>query len=190
MKLQKILLALLAFMIWSLGPIDALSLEIARVSFADTYAIDSTQLTVRGAGLLRYMVLIKAYVAALYLEEGADVENVLSDIPKRLEIEYFHAIKAEEFVFSANKLIPENIDPEKLARVRARIDRMNALYEDVQPGDRYSLTYIPGTGTELALNGEPKGTIEGADFASAIFSIWLGPRPISSSLKAVLLGKD
>jgi hypothetical protein len=50
------------------------------------------------------------------------------------------------------------------------------------------LTYIPGKGTELTLNGKSKGTVEGADFAAALFSIWLGPKPISESLKKELLG--
>ena len=62
------------------------------------------------------------------------------------------------------------------------------MYEDVEPGDRYSLTYIPGRGTELALNDEPKGVIEGADFASAVYAIWLGQNPISQSFRQQLLG--
>jgi hypothetical protein len=40
----------------------------------------------------------------------------------------------------------------------------------------------------LALNGEPKGTIEGAEFAAAVFSIWLGPDPASESFKKQILG--
>jgi hypothetical protein len=62
------------------------------------------------------------------------------------------------------------------------------LYVDVQPGDRYSLTYIPGRGTELALNGEPRGVIEGAEFAAALFSIWIGREPIDKSFKNQILG--
>ena len=59
----------------------------------------------------------------------------------------------------------------------------------MNPGDRYSLTYIPGKGTTLSLNGVPKGTVDGADFAAALFSIWLGPNPIDSNFKQALLGK-
>jgi hypothetical protein len=50
------------------------------------------------------------------------------------------------------------------------------------------LTYIPGRGTELALNGEPKGIIEGADFATALFSIWIGQKPIDESFKQQIMG--
>jgi hypothetical protein len=62
------------------------------------------------------------------------------------------------------------------------------MYEDVKPGDRYSLTYIPGKGTKLALNGEHKGTIEGSEFAAALFSIWLGNKPIDKTFKKQILG--
>ncbi len=51
-----------------------------------------------------------------------------------------------------------------------------------------ALTYIPGTGTELALNGRPMGVIEGADFAAAIFSLWLGENPYDKRFKNALLG--
>jgi hypothetical protein len=33
-----------------------------------------------------------------------------------------------------------------------------------------------------------KGVIDGADFASAIFSIWIGPHPLNESLRSTLLG--
>ena len=48
-----------------------------------------------------------------------------------------------------------------------RIDRMNRHYRDIKPGDRYALTFIPGRGTELSLNGTALVTIEGDDFAAA-----------------------
>jgi hypothetical protein len=52
------------------------------------------------------------------------------------------------------------------------------------------LTYIPGRGTELALDGRPKGVIGGADFAAAVFAIWLGPKPLNKSFKAQLLERQ
>jgi hypothetical protein len=45
-------------------------------------------------------------------------------------------------------------------------------------------------GTELALNGVPRGVIQGADFAAAIFSLWLGDQPIDERFKRSLLGKN
>ncbi len=112
----------------------------------------------------------------------------MSDTAKRIELEYFRSIKGKDFGPATDKSIAKNVDSATYDRLRPRIDYHNSLYTDVQPGDRYSLTYIPGRGTELALNGEPKGLIEGADFAAAVFSIWLGPKPINKSFKKQILG--
>jgi hypothetical protein len=108
-------------------------------------------------------------------------------VPKRLEVEYLRSIAGEDFGRATNKKISENVDPQTYVRLQSRLTYHNSLYQDVQPGDRYALTYIPGKGTELTLNGIPKGTVEGADLAAALFSIWLGPKPMSESLKKELL---
>lgn len=161
--------------------------EIEGIYFDDRFAIADTSLKLRGAGLLRVMVFAKIYVAALYLPDGHPSKLALSDVPKRLEVEYLRSIAGDDFGPATLKKISENVDPQTYERLLPRIEYHNSLYQDVQPGDRYALTYIPGKGTELTLNGETKGTVEGADFAAALFSIWLGPKPISESLKKELL---
>jgi hypothetical protein len=162
--------------------------EIKGVEFENSYETEGVRLQLQGTGLFRYLGVIKVYVGALYLEEENSIENVLSDTPKRLEVEYFHAIKGKDFGITTNKMISKNIDAQTFQRIRPQIDYHNSLYEDVQPGDRYSLTYFPGRGTELALNGKTKGTIKGADFASALFSMWLGKFPMNGPFKKQLLG--
>jgi hypothetical protein len=162
--------------------------EINGAYFEENFTVGNTTLRLMGAGLLRYWGF-KAYVGALYLEEGVNAEDALSDRAKRIEIEYLRPIRAEDFGPATDKVIAANVDPATYARLRPQIDYHNSLYEDVRPGDRYALTYVPGKGTELALNGQAKGIIEGADFAKAVFSIWLGPEPINESFKTQLLGQ-
>lgn len=163
------------------------SAEIEGVRFPEQLQMGEAQLQLRGTGLLRYRSVFKAYVAALYLGEGAQTDDVLGDVPRRLEIEYFWAIPADRFVQATVEGISRNVDAETLEDLQPRIARFNALYEDIEPGDRYSLTYLPGRGTELGLNGQPKGVVAGADFASALFSIWLGPNPLNDTLRRQLL---
>ena len=167
---------------------SVLGVEIQGVYFKDSVAVEGTTLQIRGAGLFRFMRVIKAYVGALYMMEGIPSENVLTDTPKRLEIEYFHAIKAEDFGSASYKVLAQNVDPEEFERLKPRLDKLNALYRDVQPGDRYALSYVPGKGTELALNGETLGVIEGDGFASALYAMWLGKKPMNNSFKRQLLG--
>jgi hypothetical protein len=165
----------------------AQAVEIEGIKFRKSFKSEGKILRLTGVGLLRYWGF-KAYTGALYLEEGAPIDSVLADTAKRIELEYFRAIKGKDFGPATDKSIAKNVDAQTYERLRPQIDYHNSLYEDVQPGDRYSLTYIPDRGTELALNGEPKGIIEGAEFAQAVFSIWLGPKPINNSFKKQILG--
>lgn len=177
-------LVAVAFVMLASGPDAA---DIDGVHFKERLKLNNTTLKLAGTGLLRYWGF-KAYVGDLYLEEGCPIGEALSDRAKRIELQYKRSIKGKNFGPATDKSIAENIDPATLRRLRPRLDYHNSLYEDVQPGDRYSLTYIPGQGTELALNGDPKGVIEGADFAAAVFSIWLGPKPLNESFKKQILG--
>ena len=156
--------------------------------FKESLSIENRQLDLTGTGLFRYWGF-KAYVGALYLETGATADEVLLDKAKRIELEYRRVIKGKDFGPATVKILAKNLDAKQLDRLRPRIEYHNSLYEDVKPGDRYSLTYIPNKGTELALNNVSKGIIEGADFASAIFSIWLGPKPMNKSFKRQILGR-
>jgi hypothetical protein len=184
---RAIALSLAIFTWASTAPAAATTVE--GVAFASSYQMDGTPLRLNGAGVLRYRVFIKGYVAALYLGEGVAVERALEDVPRRIEIEYLWSIPADAFAGATVDGIESNVDAATLARLRLPIARLNALYEDVEPGDRYALTYLPGIGTELALNGEPLGLIKGSEFSSALFAIWIGQRPVNEPLRAALLAK-
>jgi hypothetical protein len=168
--------------------------EIEGVRFLDRLTVGESELRLHGTGLLRYRVFIKGYVAALYLGESfageATPTTVLGDIPRRIEIEYFWAIPANGFAKATVEGISRSTDTETLGALRRRIDQLIQLYEDVEPGDRYALTYLPGVGTELALNGRRLGVIEGADFSAALFAIWVGHAPLDESLRRQLLASS
>lgn len=161
--------------------------RIEGVDFADRISVGEVDLELQGLALLRYKVFFKAYVAALYLAPDVETERVLADVPRRLEIEYFWEIPRHLFAEATRDGIARNVDRATFDAIAPRIERFNSFYADVRPGDRYQLTYRPGVGTELALNGESRGLVEGADFAAALFSIWLGDDPFSESMKQQLL---
>ena len=171
----------------ALAPLPARAMTVEGVRFAQEARIGDATVPLRNAALLRYLYFLKAYVAALYLPADVPAEQALSDVPKRLEINYLVAIRGEDFDKGAAPVLKRNLSADELARLQSRLDRLNAAYRDVQPGDRYALSYQPGRGTELSLNGTPLVTIEGEDFAAAYFGIWLGREPIDDGLKKALL---
>ena len=156
--------------------------------FAPDVAVNGQTIPLRGTGRLVWMRLVTVYDAALYLPAGIPGKDVLTDVPKQLELSYHISIKGKKFGESAEPYLEKNVTPEELARLRPRIEQLNKLYRDVKEGDRYALTYAPGKGTTLSLNNEPLGTIEGADFAAAYFAIWLGAKPISEAMRDDLTG--
>ena len=163
--------------------------QIEGVNFEDTAVISGKTATLRGTGLLRYMLFIKAYVGAFYLENGISSSDALTDVPRRLVLHYFHAIPGEDFATATTEMIKKNVSYSRFRALQPEIAQLNALYKDVKPGDEYRATYIPGIGTELALNGTVLGVVPGAEYSAAFFSIWIGKNPIDKGFRNNLLGK-
>lgn len=179
----------LLFALLIVQPIKVEALTVEGVTFQESVSIHNKQIPIRGAALLRWLNIFKVYVAALYLPESDATNDALTDIPKRLEISYLVSIPGPDFGKGAEAILERNNSPEVLARLRGRIDQLNAVYRDVKPGDRYALTYFPGQGTELSYNGRPLITIQGADFAAAYFGIWLGKDPIDLKMRGQLINE-
>ena len=161
--------------------------EIEGIRFPDHVQARGTDFTLHNTALLRWKIVFKAYVAALYRNDSARTVDLQADAPKRLVINYFYGFTPAQFAQATLDGIALNRTPEQVAVLKPRIDAFNRLYRAVQPNDQYALTYVPGKGTELALNGEPLGSVAGADFAAAMFDIWLGPTPISTAFRDAIL---
>lgn len=157
---------------------------IEKACFDATAAIGETSGTLRGAGLLEYMVW-DVYAAALYTTNDA---APLPKRPQRLVLHYLREIDGEDIRRSTREALRKNttIDAEAL---RERVDRVCALYPDVKAGDRYEIVFVPGEGTTLIFNGAVQGTIEGDDFAEAFLGIWLSERfCLDAALQQKLVG--
>ena len=168
----------------------AVSTEIEGVSFPETVRAGEAELPLFGTGLLRYRVLFRGYVGGLYLPANATAAAVRADVPKALELSYFWAIKGKLFGEAATELLVRQHGPERVRALKKQLDAMHRLYRDVEVGDRYRLTYVPGTGTELRLNGQLLGTVPGAGFARDYFGIWLGQDPLNADFRDAILTSD
>ncbi len=160
--------------------------EAGGVVFPDRITVAETAVPLRGTAVMKWKRLITVHASACWLPPG---EDALADVPKAFELHYFHDISAADFRTATEESLQRSAAPELVAALRPRIDRFNALYQDIAEGQRYRLTYRPGVGTELAKDGVALGTIEGADFAQAIFGIWLGPKAIDARFRDRVLGR-
>ena len=165
------------------------SAEIDGIYFNDEYSAAERKLNIRGYAILNYMLVIKAYAGALYMEKGTPSSSVLGDTPRILELYYFHKISAEEFRESTIEMIRRNTTGVEFSSISERLNIFNSFYRGVKPGDRYRAEYIPGKGTTLYLNGRAMGRVSGNDFSRAFFSIWIGRDPIDKKFRDKLLGR-
>ncbi|SDM93814.1 chalcone isomerase family protein [Vreelandella arcis] len=141
-----------------------------------------------GSGIFTYM-LWTAYVGAYYQVEGEPEPQPQNDIPRRLELAYFHDIEAGEFAEATTETLQDTLSSSAYRALQSDLEALNDSYRDVAPGDRYVLSW-DGDQLRLVLNGET--LFEGGDatFANAMFGIWLGQEPLGEDFRDALLGRE
>ena len=172
----------------AVAPQSGLQTDVRGVKFDSVAAIGGRAVPLRGATLCRWRGF-KVYTAAFYaVPEARSSDEVLGDVPKRLVLHYEREIPKEDIIEATVRTLREN-PKVNLAELQPRLDLIYSWYQDVKEGDRFSLDYVPGEGSELFFNGESRGVIPGADFARAFFGIWVSEHPISKKYQKRLLGQ-
>ena len=162
--------------------------ELAGVSMPDTVEVGDQSLVLNGLGL-RKKSIIKVYVAGLYLtEKMSDPEAILgADSARQTAMEFRFGVSAEKMCAAWKEGLDKNTASPS-DDLRAKFEVLCEYQADMEKGELMIYTYLPGTGTEVKINGEVKGTIEGKEFADALFSCWIGPEPPGDGFKRGLLG--
>jgi len=187
MQKTAISLAVAVFVVASMFDLHAASL--AGVTLPDTVQVGGTTLVLNGLGLRKKFV-VKVYVAGLYLEQkSSDAGAIIkADAPKRIVMHFLRGVSKSQVADAFDESFNNNA-PEAKKTMKADIDRLLGALEPVKEGDQMVFTYVPGTGTTLAINGKDKLTIAAPAFGPVLFSVWLGPKPPNADLKSGMLGQ-
>ena len=185
---MKRLVSVLCVLALALTATSLSAADLAGVKVPDTMTADGTALKLNGAGI-RKKSIFKVYVAALYVETPSKDGSALlsSTQPKSMHMWMLRDIKganvsgaiADGFQLNSKAAVPQ---------LQPRLDQLAKLIPDLKEGDQMALTFVPDKGTVVNVRGTDVGTIEGRDFADALFAVWLGPNPVQDDLKAALLG--
>jgi Chalcone isomerase-like len=171
----------------------AQGMELAGVKFPATVQVGNTTLNLNGAGI-RYK-FVKVYAAGLYLANKATTtEAVLAAAgPKRLQVVMLRDIDANELGKLFTRGMQDNTERAEFLKMIPGTIRMSEIFtaqKRLAAGDAFSVDWVPGTGTVIAINGKPSGApIAEPEFHSGLMRIWLGKSPAEATLKAALLGK-
>jgi len=164
--------------------------ECAGASFPDSKEIAGRTLKLNGLGVREATIFkVDVYVAGFYSMATSTSGGALITAPgpKHLALLFVRDVSTEDLTGAWEEGFRKAAD-ENLPALQDRVDQLNRWMDAVKDGETMMFTYIPGTGTEIALRGAKKGVIPGEDFAEALFTIWLGPEPPNEGLKAGLLG--
>jgi hypothetical protein len=170
------------------------TVEVAGAKFDDIATVAGKELKLNGAGL-RTKVIFKVYAAGLYLaEKKTTVPDVLGATgPRRVSIVMLRDVSSDDFGKSFMEGLSSNTDKIERTRILPQTMKFGEVFAQIQTlkkGDQMLLDWIPGEGTQCYLNGKKLGELmPDVAFYNAVLRIWLGDKPVDSSLKPALLGE-
>lgn len=190
LRLALPVVALAAALAFSLAsPAPAAARELAGVTLPDSATAGDHAVVLNGMGL-RKKLFIKVYVGGLYLtEKSSSASEVLaSDGARIMSFAFLYSVSQKQLCDSWDEGLEANT-PNASAEVESGFEELCSMMEPIDKGHAMKLTYLPGTGTKVEVNGKDKGTIEGKAFADAVLGTWIGPEPgPGEGFKKAILG--
>ena len=184
-KMMPLLLTLML-----LVPTIASSATLAGVTLDDKATVNGQTIVLNGLGL-RKKFFIKVYVGGLYLQaKMSNPASILaSDTTRRMVMSFLYSVSKDQMCDAWQEGLDANV-PNASAEVKNGFKTLCSWMEPIPKENRLVLTYVPGTGTTVEVNGKPKGTLPGKATADAIVSTWIGPKPaMGDDFKNAVLGK-
>jgi chalcone isomerase-like protein len=162
---------------------------LAGVPLPDKADVNGQSLVLNGMGL-RTKFFIKVYVGGLYLPQKEHAaEKVLgTDAPRRMVMHFLYGVSKSQMCDAWDEGLEDNT-PKASAEVKKAFATLCSWMEPIDKGHELVLTYLPGEGTRVEVNGKAKGTLPGKPVADAILATWIGPNPApGKEFKIAVLG--
>ena len=170
------------------------AMEIEGVEIPDTLSLPNsdTTLLLNGAGI-RKKFFMDIYIGALYLEsQTSEAKAILHGTGAASVMMHFlySEVSKDKITDGWTDGLEKNTSHTKMQTLQESLTSFNKLFRTVRKGDVIRIDYLPDNGTQVRINGEWRGTVEGNDFFRSLLSVWLGEKPVTKSLRENMLGKQ
>jgi hypothetical protein len=164
---------------------------VSGVTMPATFKAGNDNLVLNGAGV-RVKFFMDMYVAGLYLPAKANVAESIcqANTPMAVNLHIVSSLVSSDRMVDAIKEGFKKSTGDKTGPIQSKIDRFIKLFtqEPIVKGNEFDNIYVPGEGVKVYKNGKLLDTIDGMDFKTALWGIWLGNEPADKNLKVALLG--
>lgn len=106
---------------------------------------------------------------------------VAGDFPKQITMKFLRDLSSSQ--------IQEAMREALAGADKARVDTFVSYFPAIQSGQECLLKWAPGGTLETVMAGQARPPIADKAFASAVFAIWLGERPIQDDLKKAVVSR-
>jgi Chalcone isomerase-like len=152
-----------------------------------------------GAGLrTKTFLKVQVYALGLYVADSAVSgplaaykgkadspafyrELVQGDFAKQVTMKFLRDLSASQ--------IQEAMREALAGADKARVDAFVAYFPAITSGQECVLRWVPGGTLEVVMAGQAKPPIADKAFATAVFGIWLGEKPIQDDLKKAIVSR-
>jgi hypothetical protein len=162
---------------------------LADVTMPDKVDVGGQTLVLNGMGLRKKFV-IKVYVGGLYLpaKERSPAKVLAADAPRRMVFHFLFSVSTKQMCEAWEEGLADNT-PAAGPEVKGGFRTLCFAMEDIPKGHEMVLTYLPGQGTRVEVNGKTKATLPGKATSDAILATWIGPHPgPGNDFKQAVLG--
>jgi hypothetical protein len=175
--------------------IPAPAQEVAEPHSGAKFAVKQGDTSLLGVGLrTKTMLKVKVYAAGLYVADSALAGPLKDktgspDLYQQLVTGDFHKTMVMKFLRDVSTSQIREAFRESLGAAGPNTDVWLAYFNEIQSGQEIVISWVPGAGLETKVAGADKAPINDKAFASSVFSIWFGQKPVQEDLKRDLVAR-
>jgi chalcone isomerase-like protein len=189
--MNRLMVALLLLFV----AVPAFAQEVAELKTGTKFSAKDGDMTLLGVGLRTKTVLkVKVYAIGLYVADSVSAgplkgkagspqlypELVNGDFKKEVIMKFVRDV-------SQNQI--RDAFRETLAGAGHKTEIWLQYFGDIHSGQELVIGWTPGIGLETKVAGVDKPPINDKAFASAVFAIWLGDKPVQEDMKKDLVAR-
>jgi hypothetical protein len=182
----------------SLLAAPVLAQDVTEPKYGATFAAKADGLSLLGVGLrTKTMAKIKVYAIGLYVADSALAGPLKAYKGKTGSPEFAHAIVDGDFKKKVVLKFQRELSDDQirggfrdsLKGAGSKTDVWVGYFTSVKTGSEVVIAWTPGTGLETKVAGLNKSPLNDKAFASSVFAIWLGDKPVQDDIKRDLVSK-